>query len=76
LKGGGKEGQGPRQKKGKKIESAVVAATEDNNKELFAFTCTFANVAEALQVLKLRLGTCVDSGASRVYFPDRSKFAN
>ena len=67
-KGGGKEGQGPRQKKGKKNESAVVAATNDKDKELFAFTCTsdFANIAKALQVPKSRLGTCIDSGASRV----------
>ena len=77
AKGGGKEGQGPRQKKGKKTESAVVAAADDD-KELFAFTCTsdFANVAEALHVPKSRLGTCIDSGASQVYCPDRSKFAN
>ena len=77
-KGGGKEGQGPRQKKGKKTESAIVAATEDNDNELFAFACTsdFANVAEALQALKSRLGTCVDSGASQVYSPDWLKFAN
>jgi gag-polypeptide of LTR copia-type len=64
-KGGGKEGQGPRskQKKGKKAEAAVVAAVDDDDKELFAFTCTsdFANVAEALQVPKSRLGTCIDS---------------
>ena len=78
AKGGGKEGQGPRQKKGKKAETATVAAVDDDDKELFAFTCTydFANVAEALQVPKSRLGTCIDSGASRVYSPDRSKFTN
>ena len=79
AKGGGKEGQGPKQKKkGKKAEAAVVAAVNDGDDELFAFTCTsdFANVAEALQLPKSRLGTCIDSGASRVYSPDRSKFAN
>lgn len=77
-KGGGKEGQGPRQKKGKKTETAVVAAANDEDNELFAFTCTsdFANVAETLQVPKSRLGTCIDSGASRVYSPDRTKFTN
>jgi hypothetical protein len=77
-KGGGKEGQGPKQKKKpKKTESAIVAA-DDDDKELFAFTCTsdYANVAENLQVPKSRLGTCVDSGASRDYSPDRSKFQN
>ena len=80
AKGGGKEGQGPKQKKGKgkKSEMATVAAVDNDNKELFAFTCTsdFANVAKALQVPKSWLGMCIDSGASRVYSPDSSKFAN
>ena len=79
-KGGGKEGQGPRQKKSKKgerTETAVVAVEEEKD-ELFAFVCTsaYANIAETLQVPKSRLGTCVDSGASRDYCPDRSKFSN
>ena len=79
-KGGGKEGQGPKQKKSKKekqSESAVVAVDE-NNDELFAFVCTsaYANVAEALKVPKSKLGTCVDSGASRDYCPDRERFTN
>jgi hypothetical protein len=79
-KGGGKEGQGPRQKKKskeEKTESAVVAADEEKD-ELFAFVCTsaYANITETLQVPKSRLGTCVDSGASRDYCPDRSKFSN
>ena len=82
AKGGGKEGQGPREKKSKKekpekSESAVVAVDE-NNSEMFAFVCTsaYANVAEALKVPKSKLGTCVDSGASRDYCPDRKKFTN
>ena len=79
-KGGGKEGQGPKQKKGKgkKFKTATIAAVDDNDKELFAFTCTsdFANIAEALQVPKSWLGMCIDSGASRVYSPDSSKFTN
>ena len=77
-KGGGKEGQGPRQRKAKKTETATVAATNDDNEELFAFTCTsdYADVTEILQVPKSKLGTCVDSGASRDYSPDRSKFTN
>ena len=81
--GGGKAGQGPRQNakgkgKGKKSETATVAAVDNEDKEFFAFTCTsdFANVAEALHVPKSRLGTCIDSGASRVYSPDSSKFTN
>ena len=80
-KGGGKEGQGPKQKRSTKregkTETAVVAVGEEND-DLFAFVCTsdYAGVAETLQVPKSRLGTCVDSGASRDYCPDRSKFSN
>jgi hypothetical protein len=73
AKGGGKEGQGPKQKKSEKNETATVAvAVADNEKEMFAFSCTsdFANVAEELQVPKSRLGACIDSGASEVYSPD------
>ena len=56
---------------------AVVAATHDDD-SLFSFTCTydFANVAKTLQLLKSRLGTCINSGASRVYCPDHTKFTN
>ena len=78
-KGGDKEGQGPRQrkKKGKQAETAVVAVKDDEN-DLFAFTCTsdHAAIAESLDLPKSKLGTCVDSGASRDYCPDRSKFTN
>ena len=66
AKGGGKEGQGPKQKKGKITETAIIAAMDSDNEELFAFMCTsdFANVAKALQVPKSRLGTCIDSGTN------------
>ena len=55
-----------------------MVAVEENNDELFAFVCTssYANVAEALKVPKSKLGTCVDSGASRDYCPDRERFTN
>ena len=64
--------------RGKKSETATIMAVDDDDKELFAFTCTsnFANVAEALQVPKSQLGMCIDSGASQVYSPDSSKFTN
>ena len=81
-KGGGCEGQGPKQKarakaKAKESETAVVA-TNDEEGDLFAFTCTSDYVAQAdqLEVAKSKLGTCIDSGASRDYCPDRSKFSN
>jgi hypothetical protein len=74
-KGGGKGGQGLRQKKSKKgdkktNESAAVAKTQDE--ELFTFMCTSDYVAltEALQLPKDKLGTCIDSGASSHYGPD------
>ena len=79
-KGGGSEGQGPKQKakaKAKESETAVVA-TNDEEGDLFAFTCTsdYVAMADQLEVPKSRLGTCIDSGASRDYCPDRSKFSN
>jgi len=79
-KGGGKEGQGPRQKKStkgeKNTESAAVA--NGDNTELFMFTCTsdYTAVAEALQLPKEKRDTCIDSGASSHYCPDRNKFQN
>ena len=67
-KGGGKEGQGPWQQhkpKPKESETVVVTADDEEN-EMFTFTCTsdYTAVADDLDVPKLRLGTCIDSGAS------------
>jgi hypothetical protein len=78
AKGGGKEGQGPKQKraaKGKEPDTAVVT-TDNDERELFMFTCTsdYSAIMNKLDVPKSRLGTCIDSGASRDYCPDRSKF--
>ena len=77
--GGGKEGQGPRQKKKKEKkseESAAVAKSEEN--ELFTFTCTSDYVAltEVLKLPKDKFGACMDSGASDHYCPDRTQFRN
>jgi gag-polypeptide of LTR copia-type/GAG-pre-integrase domain len=79
-KGGGKEGQGPLQRRkgnAKEPDTAVVAADDDNNK-LFTFTCTsdYAAVANGLDILKSKLGTCIDSGATHNYCPNHSKFSN
>jgi hypothetical protein len=78
AKGGGKEGQGPRQNRRKKPETATVAVDSTEDDELFAFTCTsnYADVAESLKLPRSKLGTCVDSGASTDYSPDRSMFSN
>ena len=68
-KGGGKEGQGPRQNKKKKAEAAAVAVTNDESDELFAFTCTsdYADIVESTKLPRSKLGTCVNSGASTDY---------
>ena len=77
-KGGGKEGQGPRRNKSKKTEESATITAANDKEELFAFTCTFdyAAVAEKLQVPKSKLGTCINSSASRDYCPDCLKFPN
>jgi hypothetical protein len=81
-KGGGKEGQGPRQQKKKsgksdKADETTVVANEKDD-ALFAFTCTsdYKDVVNAIQVPQSRLGGCIDSGASRDYSPDREQFSN
>jgi hypothetical protein len=80
-KGGGKEGQGLRQKKHIKWEkrseeSAVVAKIEED--KLFAFTCTSNYVAltKTLELPKDKFGTCVDSGTSSHYCPNCAQFQN
>ena len=82
VKGGGKEGQGPRgqnsKKREKKAETAAAAEATGNADEIFAFTCTsdYVEVANALNIPKSRLGTCIDSGASQHYSPDHDAFIN
>ena len=79
-KGGGKEGQGPLQRrkaKAKEPEMAVVAA-DNNEKELFMFTCTsdYVAVADELNLPKSKLGACIDSSTSLDYCPDQTKFTD
>jgi hypothetical protein len=70
--------QGPRQKKKEKSAETVVVVAEDDKDDLFVFTCTsdYVAVADALEVLKSKLGTCMDSGASRHYCLDQTKFTD
>jgi hypothetical protein len=65
------------EKKVQKNKTVVVVADDDKD-ELFVFTCTsdYVAVADTLDVPKLRLGTCLDSGALRHYCPDQTKFMN
>ena len=78
AKGGGKEGQAPWMKNTSKNTEAVVVAADNKVDALFAFTCTSDHVALAdkLNIPKCRLGTCIDSGASRNYCPNHTKFSN
>ena len=45
---------------------------------MFTFICTtdHAAIAETLDVPRSKLGTCIDSSASKDYCPDRTKFSN
>ena len=63
--------------KGKESETAVIGV-EDKESDMFTFTCLsdYADMANNLDIPKSRLGTCMDSGASRDYCPDWSKFTN
>ena len=78
AKGGGKEGKAPWQNKGKQKEMVTVAAAKDEEEEMFAFTCTsdYMDLAAVTPIPKSSFGTCVDSGASNSYSPDRTKFSN
>ena len=78
AKGGGKEGQVPWMKKTEKKPNAVVIAADDKEGALFAFTCTsdYTAMAQKLDILKSRLGMCIDSEASKDHCPDCTKFAN
>ena len=78
AKGGGKEGQAPWMKKTEKRPDAIVVAADDEEGALFAFTCTsdYTAMAQKLDIPKSRLGICIDSGASKDYCPNRTKFTN
>ena len=80
MKGGGKEGQGPRQsgsKKGEKAKESVTVTKVDVN-NLFAFTCTadYTAEAKALNILNENCRACLDSGTSNHYCPNCNKFKN
>ena len=66
------------EEKGKQPEAVMVAVANDEDNDLFVFTCTsdFVNVAAASKLPKSKYGTCLDSGASNNYSPDRTKFSN
>ena len=53
-------------------------AADKEDDDMFAFACTsdYTAVADNLYLLKLKLGTCIDSGVTQVYSPDCLKFSN
>ena len=88
--GGGKEGQGPKQKnlkhqKGGKHNEATSSANVTSHSEMsnmggtmfgFSATSSFHCVATKLGIPPERHSTILDSGASRHYCPDKLKFIN
>ena len=70
LRGGGKEGQGPKgqnsKKEEKKAETTAAAEATSNADEIFKFIwiSNYVEVTNALNVPKSQLGACIDSGAS------------
>ena len=88
--GGGKEGQGPHQmnqksQKGGKPENSTSSANVTSHSEvikeggtMFAFSATssFHCIAAKLRIPAKRRSAILDSGASRHYCPDKSKFKN
>src|SRR6266850_5187943 len=79
--GGGKEGQGPRDKK-KQATSANVASSEigDNNEDdedlSLAVTCIPDETLEAMAALPRTHTAIIDCGATRHFTPDRSALLN
>ena len=77
-KGGDKEGQGPKHQKTQKTaeHQNLTSTTKDDSKVPFAFTCMSDQANLAKSIPHLNLGTCIDSGASQNYCPDRLRFIN
>ena len=86
AEGGGKAGQGPHQKSAKKGSAKDGSAKKEESVnittveklDVFAFTCTsdFMELASLITIPKARLGAIVDSGATRHFCPNKSKFSN
>jgi hypothetical protein len=74
--GGDKEGQGPNQQKAKNENELANIIKNDDADELFAFSSTsdFNALATKLKINKSTHNTILDSGTSRHFCPDRSRF--
>ena len=75
IKGRGKEGQGLRQRNNAKEKNTAVIAVNDEEGDLFVFTCMldYAVVAKSLDVPKSKLGTCTHDMHSHLPSLDKSK---
>jgi hypothetical protein len=79
--GGGKEGQGPQQKRGKGGQTnnhaadAAAAGPETQGNYAFA-TSDMTNVANQLNIPVKHQGAILDSGATSHFCPDQDKFQN
>ena len=75
-KGGGKEGQGPRQRKGRHPQKqSANAANATDAQDNYAFASSdMASIAKDLNLPVERRGAIIDSGATSHFCPDRSKF--
>jgi hypothetical protein len=72
-KGGGKEGQGPRQKKAKQEKQAANAVSTTGSQDNYAFaTSDLASIARDLDLPVECRGAIIDSGATSHFCPDRS----
>jgi hypothetical protein len=79
-KGGGQEGQGPRQnqkKGGCTPKHSANSATDSKDPDSYAFMSSdLISIADQLKVPMGRHGAIIDSGASAHFCPDRTKFKN
>jgi hypothetical protein len=73
--GGGMEGQGPNQLKAKKKAETANLAKTSEPEELFAFECT-SDFKEFTSDNQPSSDVILDSGASRHFCPDKTKFEN
>jgi hypothetical protein len=71
--GGGKEGQGPKQK-GK--DKSVSVAKKEAEETMYAFACTSDYAHVASRATKNSVQAMMDSGASDHFSPERDKFTN
>jgi Reverse transcriptase (RNA-dependent DNA polymerase)/gag-polypeptide of LTR copia-type/Zinc knuckle len=73
AEGGGKEGQGPKQKNKDKSANVAIGGADGNH---YAFTCTSDCANAAIEMAGDRIKGVMDTGASDHFCPERDKFVN